>query len=494
MTSIDRNTPVPAYYQLKQLLKEQILSGELPPGDQIPTEEVLCARYNLSRTPVRQALKELVVEGLLTRTAGRGTFVTQPEASDESSVTTIRVVVSDERWCEPLQQATIRWNELHPHESMELDFTMMPLHGLRSYLIEAVGSGQAPDISLLDSVWVAEFANRHYLRSLCEIDPDWIAKHEGDFSPALLAGNQYNNTLYSVPITADMTVIWYRRDWLTAEGLVPPTTWEELVAVGRHFRHPSVRTRYGLGAHPLVLVGGRHGGETTTYQLLPFLWSAGGDLIHDNQVVLDSPGTQQALAFLTSLVQTEELASPRVVNYAWDESARTFARGDAALAVGGTYESFFIRSLAKWDEATFQEKVGFVSIPAPSGRSTATLVGGMCYVIYRQSRLPTEALALLDIAIQDEILGPFSLRTTHHPPRITTANKLAQTENGFLAQAASLSTIARARPSIPDFANVSLQFQDLVENCMAGRWSVEQSVSRTAEIIAAITGLPLKSS
>jgi ABC-type glycerol-3-phosphate transport system substrate-binding protein len=491
MTAIDRDIPVPVYYQLKQLLKEQIQNGDLPPGGKIPTEEELCARYNLSRTPVRQALKELVVEGLLTRSPGRGTFVAQPSSSDAPTSITLRVVISDERWREPLIQAAVLWNQNHPQSQIDLDFTLMALDELRPYLIEAVGRGQAPDISLLDSVWVAEFASRYYLRPQFEIDPDWCSENEDDFFPALLAANQYNNILHGVPITADVSVIWYRRDWLDAEGLAPPTTWDELLAVGHHFKQPSVRTRYGLGAHPLVLVGGRRGGETTTYQLLPFLWSAGGDLIADDQVVLDSSHSQRALTFLTSLVQTEKLAPPEVVDYAWDEAARIFAKGEAALAVGGTYESFFIRSVADWDETVFQEKVGFVPIPAPAGGQSATLVGGMSYVIYRQSQTAGQALALLDLAGQDEILGPFSLRTAHHPPRIATAHNLAQAGNGFLGQTASLLKIARARPSIPDFARVSEQFQTLVEDCLTGRRAVTQAVPRTAEMIAAITGLPL---
>ncbi len=491
MTVIDRNIPVPAYYQLKQLLKEQIQNGELPPGGKIPTEEELCAYYNLSRTPVRQALKDLVVEGLLLRMPGRGTFVAQPSAS-EVSVTTLRVVVSDKHWREPLEQAADLWNHNHPRNRIDLDFTLVALNKLRPYLIEAVGRGEAPDISLLDSAWVAEFASRHYLRPLVEIDPDWCSKHKDDFSPALLVANQYNDTLHGIPITADVSAIWYRKDWLDAEGFSPPATWRDLLAVGRHFRQSSVRTRYGLGEHPLVLVGGRRGGETTTYQLLPFLWSTGGDLIADGQVVLDSPGNQQALTFLSSLVQTEKLAPPEVVDYTWDESARIFAEGRAALAVGGTYESFFIRSVAGWDETTFLEKVGFVPIPAPANGQPAALVGGMSYVVYRQSQIPDRALALLDLAGRDEILGSFNLRTAHHPPRIAVAQNLAQAGNDFLAQTASLLKIARARPSIPDFARVSAQFQSLVEDCLTGRRSVDRAVPRTAEMIAAITGMPLK--
>ncbi|MFQ5856166.1 MAG: extracellular solute-binding protein [Anaerolineae bacterium] len=489
---IDRDVPIPAYYQLKQLIKGQIQQGQLQPGDRLPTEVELCARYKLSRTPVRQALQELVFEGLLIRTPGRGTFVAHPPRTRSASSTiTLRVVLSDERWREPLERAAELWHRDHPDNPIDLDFTLVPLGELRAYLVEAVGRGEAPDISLLDSVWVAEFAERHYLQPPTEVDPAWGSVGGKSFFSGLLAANRYNSTPYAVPIGADISVIWYRRDWFAAEGLTPPATWDELLAVGRHFQHAAVRARYDLGSHPLVFVGGRQGGETTTYQLLPFLWAAGGDLIAGDRVVLDSPQSHQALAFLTSLVHSEKLAPPEVVDYTWDKTVRIFAQGGAALAVGGTYESFFIRSLAGWDEPSFLDNVGFMPIPAAPDGQPATLVGGMSYVIYRQSLAPAQALALLDLAGREEVLGPFCERTGHHPPQIAVARNLAQAGNGFLARAAPLLEIARARPAIPEFARVSEQFQALVEDCLTGRRRAEDAVPRTAELIAAITGLPL---
>ena len=81
MISIDRESPVPLYYQLKQLIAKQITEGEWLPGDMLPTEEQLQEQYGLSRTTVRQALKELEIEGLISRYRGRGTFVARPKIS-----------------------------------------------------------------------------------------------------------------------------------------------------------------------------------------------------------------------------------------------------------------------------------------------------------------------------------------------------------------------------------------------------------------------------
>lgn len=81
MTSIQRESPTPLYHQLKELLAERIAAGEWQAGDMLPTEEQLQEQYEISRTTVRQALKELEVEGHISRQRGRGTFVSRPKIS-----------------------------------------------------------------------------------------------------------------------------------------------------------------------------------------------------------------------------------------------------------------------------------------------------------------------------------------------------------------------------------------------------------------------------
>jgi GntR family transcriptional regulator len=73
--TIDRASPVPFYFQLAELLEEEIVSGRWLPGSRVPSENELCSRYRLSRTTIRQALARLEQEGLVSREKGRGTFV-----------------------------------------------------------------------------------------------------------------------------------------------------------------------------------------------------------------------------------------------------------------------------------------------------------------------------------------------------------------------------------------------------------------------------------
>lgn len=78
---LEKDGPIPLYYQLKEILKKQIEDGEIKDGEMIPSERELIEIYQISRPTVRQAINELVNSGLLIRRQGYGTFVNKPKRS-----------------------------------------------------------------------------------------------------------------------------------------------------------------------------------------------------------------------------------------------------------------------------------------------------------------------------------------------------------------------------------------------------------------------------
>lgn len=79
MNGLNKHTAVPLYLQLKKLLEVQIAHGTLAPHSRVPSERELSEQFGISRMTVRQALAELIQEGRLYTSTGKGTFVSEPK-------------------------------------------------------------------------------------------------------------------------------------------------------------------------------------------------------------------------------------------------------------------------------------------------------------------------------------------------------------------------------------------------------------------------------
>jgi ABC-type glycerol-3-phosphate transport system substrate-binding protein len=488
---LDRDSVVPLTRQIIDQVRSQIERGELAPGDRLPTESELCAQLGVSRKPVRHALGQLQALGVLERRPRLGTFVSASAARRiPVAPIPIAAVVPEGRWLGPLRRAAERRIADEPRRPVALDATVVDLARLRRDLILAVAQGAAPDVSLVDSVWVAEFAERDYIHPLDAIDPTVAGALAADLFPALRQQNSVGGRLYALPMEADVAGLWLRRDWFAAEGLRRPATWAEWLAVAHHFQQPAIRARYGLGPFPLAFVGGVAGGEATTYQLTPVLWSTGADVFADGRVTLASAAACRAVAFVRDLVQVERVASPDVVAFSWDGAVRAMADGSAAMALGGSYEGRLIRDAAGWSAADAAAKLDFAPVPAGPDGAPASLVGGMNYVIYRQSRQPEAALDLLARTMEPADVARFCLETGQNPPTRSAAAALAGTDDPFLRLTAPLLPTARSRWALPHYAQVSAQLARMFEDAIAGACAPAEAVARAAAVIAGLTGFP----
>jgi len=489
---IDPGSPIPIYYQLKLAIKQQIEGGELKPGERIPTEQELCERYGISRTPVRQALNELVYEGLLSRRRGLGTFVADRARAGSRSAVPLRLMASDIRWATVIERAVRQWNEANSRQQVELKMQLTDHDELHRALSTAVAQGKAPDVAMIDSVWIAEFAHAGFLTPLDGLDADWtFNEYANDLYPAFVEANYFGGHFYGLQVEADLSLLWYRKDWFAAEGLSPPTDWDELLAAAQHFAHPAVRERYGL-SYPLIFPGGRAAGEATVYNLLPWIWSAGGSVFEGKTISLDSEASREVVRFIGHLVNHHAVAPQHVVNWLWEDVTPRLARNEAAMALGGSYESLTILEKSDWEEATFLESIDCCLSPAAPGREPAATAGGMSYAVLRQSDHPELVMDILKLAAGRDLIAEFCRITYQNSPRPSMREVFKFEETPLLAKTSRLLSAVRARPTTPDYTKVSMQLQNMFESAITNTASAEHVVRRAAEFIGAITGLPLR--
>lgn len=79
----NKQSPVPLYYQLAEIIEARIVAGDLRPGDRLPSERDLAAQAGISRMTARQALTWLAERGTIEVRHGVGTFVAQPKLTSD---------------------------------------------------------------------------------------------------------------------------------------------------------------------------------------------------------------------------------------------------------------------------------------------------------------------------------------------------------------------------------------------------------------------------
>ena len=94
---IDKSSPIPVYYQLKEDVKSKINQGVWKVGQCIDSERELSETYEVSRMTIRQALGELVHEGILVREKGKGTFVCEPKVKQQDMMSFSDIITKSGR-------------------------------------------------------------------------------------------------------------------------------------------------------------------------------------------------------------------------------------------------------------------------------------------------------------------------------------------------------------------------------------------------------------
>ena len=469
---LTRDQPIPVYYQLKTLITEEILSGVYGTDGRLPTEHELCERFGLSRTPVTHALTELAAEGVVLRRRRHGTFVNPHWLTRRPGTGEVRVLIpAFDRWEPHLRTAS---------PGAGLSVAEMEVNDLHAAFIRAVAEGRAPDLAILDSVWVAEFAASGFLWPLEELDPSWVENElHRDFLEPFVDAHCIGGGTLAVQAEMDVAGMWYNRAALASGG---PRTWAELQETGR-------RLAGARGGPVLVMPAGPSADEFATYCLIALLASNAARVLGPDTVTLDSPASVAAMRLLRALVD-DKVLSTEAVGHERDRPIQMLARGEALMAFGGSYQAPTLADYAGLDLDAVTGAFGFMPVPAGPDGQSSVLVGGYVYCIPRQAKQPAAAMEVLKAAVTRPAMTRFFARTGQVPPRRSVIAEMVG-HSPFHAFTAGLLGGAVTRPVTPAYALVSAQLRAMLEAVLTARLSPERAVSRAADLISAVTGLPV---
>lgn len=471
---LDPSAPEPLYHQLRLDLLRRIETAEFGPGDRIPTEMEICEAYGVSRSTARQALRLLADDGILIRARRRGTIV-DPSWRRTSPTDELHLVLSDR-----YREDDIR-NAISEDRHVRVD--VVAYNEIRDYLLRAIAEGSAPDVAMIDHVWVAEMADGHMIHSFHDLDAEWAdAMLATCLHPSATKGYWYDDALFAVPEEVNLAGVWYDREILDELGSRPPVTWEDLAAVATAFRE------LRPDAHPITFPGGEAARETTTYCIAALLASNGAAII-DDAVTLDSAAAVTALRFLRALVENG-LVPQSVRRAGWLDAPEALGAGSTALTFGGSYEAEHIARRAGLTVDSVPDRYLFRPFPAGPDGAEATVIGGMGYAIFRQSDDPFSALDLVKEITDPGHLDARSLRHgTISPTGLVSPVVEAELER-FTADDHILDS-AWTRPMVASYPPVTRQVQRMVDSIVSGALRPAAAVERAADFIGSVTDLPV---
>ena len=119
--ALEKKGQNPLYLQLMMRLKNDMIAGVYPPGAKIPSEQVLCETYHVSRVTVRKALLDLVLAGLLVRRQGKGTFVADKRLQrDLQSISSFSYACGRMGLAASAKVVSIAWEAAQPEDTERL--------------------------------------------------------------------------------------------------------------------------------------------------------------------------------------------------------------------------------------------------------------------------------------------------------------------------------------------------------------------------------------
>ena len=362
------------------------------------------------------------------------------------------------------REAVERFEAENPGITVEV--TTIPYPEYQQRLLTAVQGGNAPDVSTLDQIWVAAFAEAGAIEDLTQRAAE-AGLTEDMFFPGAWASANYDGALWGIPFNVDVWQFSFYNDALLEEAGVDPqsmTTWDGLRAAAEALTDESAG-RFGVGLFA-------HQGEDTVVIMDSFIFSNGGSVLNDDGTcALNEAQAVEALTYLQSLAP---YAPQGILNASSGDMRELFLNGSLGVEFWPALEQPTLQaSDLDW---------GFVAGTAPEGRTPIGTYGGWNLAIYADSEHKDAALEFIEFMTREDVNGDV---VDLLPANVAAAESfLAENREGPDVIMTHLEN-ARPRPLSPRYLEIADIQVRLAQDVYSGE-DVQAAADRACEAIDAL--------
>ena len=336
--------------------------------------------------------------------------------------------------------------------------TAIPWEAAHDKIANAIASGKTPDVTLVGTTWMGEFAQAGGL----DPTPEGLVD-KGDFFEGPWGSTEVGGTSYGVPWYVETRVLYYRSDLAEKAGWSEaPKTWDELTQFAQDLEKKG-GAEYGLDLQP---------GQTGSWQtMLPFAWSDGASVTNKGgtEYTIDSPEMTEALKYYKSFFD-EGLSPTRVLDPGELESG--FAQGKFGAFVSGPWHTGLVE-----DAGVSQDKYALAPLPAKDSGAGTSFVGGGDLAVFADSDNKESSWKLVKWLTEPEVQQDFYDAVGDLP------SVQAAWDSGKLSEDQQLQVFGKqletavAPPAVPTWEQVAAVIDSDVEKAVKGAMPVDDAVA-----------------
>lgn len=268
------------------------------------------------------------------------------------------------------------------HTDIQAKLTIIPQEQFVQKVATAFRSGDAPDITSVDLIYVPYFAKAGAFEDVTDLYEK--AKYKRQWSKAHVELGLYNKRHYSLPFTAEGSVLFWNKDLFKRAGLDPnkaPATMKEILSAAKKI------TALGGDTKGYYFSGACSGCNIFTFA--PYIWAQGGDVLNkDGSPNFESKEARVALQFYKDLWDAGTVPES-AKNDNGSSFAAPFLTGKVGMVGAG---AFFIPGLVKdHPEINF----GVVPLPGAKKGQSSSFAGGDNIAILKGTKYPKESRKFL---------------------------------------------------------------------------------------------------
>lgn len=351
---------------------------------------------------------------------------------------------------------------------IKINIEVVPWDTLLQRLTTDVAGGSAPDISIIGTRWLLDFASQGVAEP---IDGYLTPEFKGTFIDTFMAPGVIEGQTMGLPVAASARAMMVNMDLYEKAGASPPKTWDELYEASKKIAALPETFAFGLQGKEI---------ETDAYYYYS-LWTHGGDILKaDGTSGLDTPEALEAANLYKKMID-EGLTQPSPTNYTREDVFNLFKQGKVGTIF--TFPMLIPQIKAEAPDLKYQ------ILPFPEGKAKATYGVTDTLMVFADSDAKEAAWKFIEFAYKDEWREKFDMGEGFLPVTKNVAALPYFTEDPDVAGFAAGLPYAKFAPTIANWEEIADVTVRTMQQIYLGEVTPEDGLKAAAGEINKIRGL-----